>query len=403
MSFLEQFMESASKDAESPRSYFYWSALCAVSAVVKRNVWIQRPTWKTYPNIFVFLVGESGLRKGVPISLAKDMVAAVNNTRIISGRSSLPGIISYLGTAYTIDAQNGEPPKVIDKAYGYISSSEFSSSIVRDPDSLTILTDLFDSCYHDVWEDTLRGGKVRLVEPSITLLAGINPPHFEDYITPTAMSGGFVGRLLLVFESEKACVNPAIRKVKEENRFDTKPLIKQLKAISKVEGEMQFENEAAIKFYEDWYYEFEENRKQKKYKDKTGSINRVGENVLKVAILISLSRSPDLIITMGDLQESLKACTSSLSNVNKTTTAQGKTSYAPQTKLVLSELINAKDHEIGRSKILQRNYGDIDAADLDRVIESLSQADAITMVRKGGDIFYKLTKMAIDQLNGVGK
>ena len=400
MSFIEQFMESASKNAESPRSYFYWSALCAISAVVKRNVWIERPTWKTYPNIFVFLVGESGLRKGVPISLAKDLVAAVNNTRIISGRSSLPGIISYLGTAYTIEGKNGEPPRVIDKAYGYISSSEFSSSIVRDPDSLTILTDLYDSCYHDKWIDTLRGGKVELIEPSITLLAGINPPHFEDYISPTAVSGGFVGRLLLVFESEKACVNPAIRVINKEDKFDKSPLVTMLKAMSQVKGQMQFENEETIKFYEDWYFEFEENRKQKKYKDKTGSINRVGENVLKVAILLSLSRKPDLIISKEDISEALKACTTSLSNVNKTTTGQGKSQFAPQTKLVLTELAEAKDYEISRTKLLSRNYGDIDATDLDRVIDTLHQAGAIIAERKGTDIYYRLTPAAIKQMQG---
>lgn len=390
--FISRFME-ASKESEAPASFWFWSAMAALSAVVKRNAWIARPTWNTYPNIFIFLVADSGMRKGAAISLAKDLVSEVNNTRLISGRSSVQGIISALGTAYTLPDGT-----VIDKAYGFISASEFASSIVRDPDALTILTDLYDSCYHDKWTDTLRGGKVELREPSITLLAGINPPHFEDFISPTAIAGGFVGRLFLVFESEKARINPAVRKV--ETNFDKKELIKQLRDIAKVKGEMKW-TERSLELYEEWYHAFETSRSKHKMKDKTGAINRVGENVLKIAILLSLSRSPDLNLIEEDIQRSIEVCTQSLSNVNKTTVGQGKSQFAPQTKLVITELISADGYELSRRKILSQNYGAIDSVDLDRVVDSLQQAGALTQYKKGNDICYKLTEVAIKQISGV--
>lgn len=394
--FVEEFME-ASKDAEAPKSFFYWAALCAISAVIKRNVWIPRTIPgmpRTFPNIFVFLVAESGLRKGVAISFAKQLVGAVNNTRIISGRSSIQGIISALGTAYTLPDGH-----VISKAHGFISSSEFASSIVRDPDALTILTDLYDSCYYDKWQDTLRGGKVELIEPSITLLAGINPPHFEDFISPTAIMGGFVGRLFLVFENKKDKINPAIRK-KDIVEFDSSSLVERLKEISQVQGEMKFDDDA-IQLYEDWYIEFEMNRPP--IPDKTGSINRVGDNVLKVATLLSLSRSADTRIVLADVQEAIRVCTTTLSNVNKATVSQGKTSYAPQTKLVLISLLNAKNYEMSRTTILSSNYGAIDAQDLDRVIETLVQSKAVKIERRGVEVYYKLTDYAIQQLEGGSK
>lgn len=390
MSFISDFMK-LSQGSESPRSYFLWSGLCSISAVVKRNVWIERPTWKTYPNIFVFLIGESGLRKGIPINLAKDLVTNVNNTRVISGRSSLQGIISHLGTAFTT-----EDNTVQDKAYGFICASEFSSSIVRDQDALTHLTDLYDSCYHDKWTDLLRGGKVTLHEPSITLLGGINPAHFEDFISPTAIQGGFVARLLLIFENEKACINPAVRKI-EKKTIDLTSLEKQLKEIAKVKGEILLNNEA-LDCYEDWYYGFENDRKTKKTKDRTGSINRVGENVLKIATLVALSRCPSLEITAEDIKESLRFCINSFSNINKTTISQGSTEYASQTKLVFDELISSDNFEMSRSKLLSRNYGTLDAIDLDRIINSLEQAKAITTYNKGPEVYYKLSKEAIEFL-----
>lgn len=392
MGFIETFMEAA-KDSESPRSYWFWSSLCALSGVAKRNVWIQRPTWRTYPNIFVFLVGESGLRKGPPVNLAKEVVQSVNNTRIISGRSSLQGIISHLGTAYT--TPDG---KVVDKAYGYISASEFSSSIVRDPDALTILTDLYDSCYHDKWVDMLRGGRVELVEPSITLLAGINPPHFEDFISPTAISGGFVGRVLLVFESEKATINPAVRKTAFSFDLDKvrDKCITSLKKVAEIKGEMVMDEET-IQRYENWYHEFERYRKEKQVKDKTGSINRVGENILKTSILFSLSRSADNQIILEDMENAMKVCLQSLSSVAKTTVGQGKSLFAPQTKFVLTELIAAPNHEITRKQFL-KNYGTIDAPDLDRVIDTLVQAGAVEQINRGPEIVYRLTKTMLKEI-----
>lgn len=393
MTFIEDFMQFA-EGSEAPRSYWFWSAIATISAIVKRNVWIQRPTWITYPNIYVFLVGESGLRKSAPVSIAKDLVGAVNNTRLISGRNSVQGIITSLGTAYTLSDGN-----IIDKAYGFISASEFASSIVRDPDSLTILTDLYDSCYHDKWTDTLRSGKVELIEPYVTILAGINPPHFEDFISPTQVEGGFVARLLLVFENEKACINPAVRIDKEKPSRSYKELLPSLREIAKVKGEMKW-TEEALELYENWYIEFEKNKQKKKIRDKTGAINRVGENILKVAIILSLSRKLDTTLEAIDIKDSLDICLTSLSSVNKTTVGQGKTQYAPQTKLVLMELFNTDDFELGRSKLLRSNYGAIDSFDLDRVVDSLMQAGAVKQEKRGSEIYYMLTQAAKTQLKG---
>lgn len=388
--FLELFVE-ASKDSEAPKSYWFWSGLACISAVAKRNVYIQRPTWKTYPNIFVFLVGDSGLRKGVPINLAKELVTTVDTTRVISGRGSIQGIVTELGSAYT--KPDG---RIFDKAQAFIVASEFSASIVRDQDALTILTDLYDSCYHDKWPITLRSGKWTLLEPAITLLAGINPPHFEDFISVTAVEGGFVGRSMIIFEQDKARINPAIRKDNFQV-LDQSELIRCLKEISKIRGEMGL-NEEAIQFYENWYIEFENSRKKNKIRDRTGAVNRIAEHMLKTAMLFAMNRS-DMTINIYDMQAAQKVCITTLSNVSKTTAGQGKSQFAPQVKLVMRELMDSPSFEISRSKILTRNIGSIDVVDLDRVTDSMIQAGAIEIERRGSEIYYRLTQKGIEALD----
>ena len=131
------------RELESPRSFWYWSAIAAISAVMKDQVWLDRQIYNLYPNIYVMLHAESGMKKGPPISMAKQLVRPVNTTRIIGGRSSIQGILKEMGTAYT---QPGG--KVQTKSVAFIASSELSSSIVDDKVATKILTDLYDRQYN---------------------------------------------------------------------------------------------------------------------------------------------------------------------------------------------------------------------------------------------------------------
>src|SRR3990167_4237415 len=126
MNWLDEIVDQHA-ELESPQSFWKWSALAALSAVLKDSVWIDRAgVFKTYPNIYVMLHADSGLKKGPPVNMAKQLVTLVGNTRIITGRASIQGILKELGTAQT------KPGGVVNaKSVAFICSSELSSSIVE--------------------------------------------------------------------------------------------------------------------------------------------------------------------------------------------------------------------------------------------------------------------------------
>jgi len=124
MTWLDELL-IAHAELESPEAFWYWSGLCAISAVVKDSIYLDRDAFKTYPNIYVMLHAASGLKKAPPVGLAKRLVKGVNNTRIISGRSSIQGILKELGTAHTVPGG-----KISNKSTGFIVASEFSSSLL---------------------------------------------------------------------------------------------------------------------------------------------------------------------------------------------------------------------------------------------------------------------------------
>ena len=115
------------------------------------------------------LHADSGLKKGPPVNLAKKLVKRVNNTRIISGRSSIQGMLKELGEGYSLPGG-----QIVKKSVAFIAASEFSSSIVEDKAAMTILTDLYDRNWNEGEWTLLKMENFTLKDPTITLLVATN-------------------------------------------------------------------------------------------------------------------------------------------------------------------------------------------------------------------------------------
>jgi hypothetical protein len=395
--WLNEILE-ATKELEPPKKFFYWSALAAISAVVKRNVYLRKRKNKStayilYANTYTFLVGDSAMvRKGVPIKMAKQLVKEVDNTRIISGRSSIQGIVKELSTAHTT-----ESGKIRDTSACFICASEFRSSLVSDPQALSILTDLYDGDFAGEWKTTLKGSAVEeLKDVYMVMLGGSNPSYLKQSITGADIEGGIIGRSFIVYENRRANIEPltddtvSIDTDEETEMLDYRQLSKWLKEISEIKGRFRFSLDAK-EFYDKWYLEFSTQKTQ----DKTGTMGRIHDQILKVAMLLSLAKRQTLILEKEDIEEAVRECLELAGNVNRALMPVGKSEFADKTATFLQELLNAEGYEVSRHRILQKHWGELDAFDLDRIIETLSSARAIDMRKEGKTVYYKLTEKAI--------
>jgi hypothetical protein len=270
-------------------------------------------------------------------------------------------------------------------------SGELAAFLIRDPDALTILTDLYDTHYHEPhWTNTLKSGIERLHEPCITLLAATNEAHFTEVVPVAAVEGGLIARTFLILAEKKGPPNPLTeRPTRIPNIAE---LSKYLRELSTVKGEFVWSSEAKA-VYNKWYFDFE----GQEHSDTTGTIERIGDQVLKVAMLLSLSESPELVLTAKNIEEALSVCLGCVTGVKQVTMGSGKSPLAHQTKLVLRELISRPDHYIERQKVLQKFWGELDAFDLDRIVETLLGAGAISVQRHGTKVLYTLKESALEQ------
>jgi len=394
-------------ELESPTNFWLWGGLAAISAVVKDNVWMDRHIHKLYPNIYVMLHAESGLKKGPPISMAKQLVRGVGGTRIISGRSSIQGILKEMGTAQT---QPGG--KVFAKSTAFICSSELTSSIVSDPVAMDILTDLYDRQYNiGEWRSLLKMETFNLKDPTVSMFTATNDAHSVDFFGKKDLHGGYFARTFVVSATKRNRANsllvPLMNPPKYEESIEYLKKLAQLTgpfaplALKEpdgectipfpehVTGEINFFSPAGF-VYQRWYEDFSNQLLNPDMKDETGTLNRFGDSVLKVAMLLSLSRSAELYIDENSMELAIEYCQRLVGNVRHMTYGKKGLSESKGLKgLIINELLDRDSHQISRQMLLKKMWSHYkETNELDEIMLSLDQAGMIKTESIGNQIIY---------------
>jgi hypothetical protein len=394
--WLDQLIAAAS-EAETPKSFLYWSGLTAIAAVASNNVYLNRRgedgriIYQLKPNLYVMLIADSGIGKGLPVALAKECVSLVKSTRVIAGRNSIEGIIKEMSTAHSV---NGGSPIADSRAF--IVSGEFSNLMVSNPQALTILTEWYDTHFMGEWKNTLKNSPVeKLKGINVTLLGASSPEHFAETVPEVNIRGGFIGRTLMVFEEKRNRTNALVYldEPEEEDKMQivTPELVEHLQEISKVKGRFKWTKAAADVFIP-WYTEW----RNKQFNDKTGTVHRMPDNILKVAMCLSLSRRLTLTLEPDDIDEAMGSCLGLTINTKRITSSVGKHPLAQATRMVLDMLFRAEDFKLSRMRILNKGYGDFDSIDLDRIEQNLVERGAIKVGKLDGKTTYQLTPAMVE-------
>lgn len=412
--WLNELIELHS-EFESPLNFWRWAGLAAISAVLKDNVYIKQRMFNLYPNIYVMFHADSGLKKGPPVNLAKKLVKEVGNTKIISGRSSIQGILRKLG-------ENVSQPggKVQKGASGFICSSELSSSLVDDPAATDILTDLYDRSYNEGdWNSLLKAEEFSLKDATVSMLTATNEAHSIGFLEKKDIGGGFLARTFIIYENEENRPNSLI--VPSEKQIDYKQLAAYLKELAALKGPFVplgslTETEQHIasrinpyteqteyftpagKVYEDWYENFK--KEVKGVKDHTGTLNRFGTSVLKVAMLLSLSERPTLEISEDAMLESIKVCEKLVGNARKVTFGRpdGDITDGNRKKLLLLELMQREGHSISHAQLNKKYWMQGTTKEWEETAISLAHAEIITIEPMGAQVLYRMTETAFKEL-----
>jgi hypothetical protein len=366
---------------ETPQSWLWWSFVSCISAAAGNNYSLTtlKGDLVYRPNLYIMLLGDSGLGKGFPINRAKLLVSKANVTRVIAGRSSIQAIVQELSRSKQVE---GKP--IITDSRGFVVNGELSTAIIQDPDSLTILTDLYDGHYNPEWTNLLKGdGAEKLKNPYITALFGSSPAHFYDSIPQANIEGGYIGRNLIIYE-EKRSQDVDLLDMGDivEDKFDeylVPKYVPHLEKISKLKGQLKPSSEARDLF-NTWRRKW---RGSQTY-DKTGFLNRVPDHVLKVSMCLTLANYDfDGEISQNVIEEAISRVTQLVYSSKRTTEGRGPDPLAQATKLVLDYLLAAEDQEMTRKHLLWKGYGNYNSFTFDQIMDNLLEMGWISRVKIG--------------------
>lgn len=342
--WINAYMEYV-KESESPDSYHLWCALSSLSAVAKRNVWLDQNLYLLYPNLYVALVGPPGrTAKSTALYLSKQLVSQVPGLKFGPDSCTREQLITAM-----------ENSKLNNQCAMTIYSTEFSSLI--GPSGILMiqfLLDIYDCNYADPkqgWQyQTKHQGQNKLVNPFLSGLFCTTPSYLAESIPDNIVGHGFTSRMIFVHEDHERLINP---RPKPMNLELATALIEDLRHISHLSGPFRWKDDEAMACYDEEYRKLYENIPEDHRLE--GYHWRKKIHILKVAMLLSLAEDDSLVLGTREITTAVQFLHDLETQMSRVFSAVGKYDYAVEAERI-GELIKAHPNGISSEEVYSRFY-----------------------------------------------
>jgi hypothetical protein len=397
MNFIDDFLEFT-KDAESPTSFLSWSAICAIGATMRDNIYLDKGMGqRIYANLYVILCARSGAcRKGVPLKVTQGLLQQVRNTKIISGRTSIQAVLKTLSENLTNPTPNAKGDFMIGGASGILYSEELAAFLVDDKATIPILTDIYD--YHEEWTNNLKASDTeRLKNVVVSMLAASNLDLLKEVYTSAANYGGLLARTVLIMEEKRRQKNSRVFYEPNPNADRLKnDLILHLRKVAAAKGRMKYNQEAA-EAYDEWYQSIDDSTF-----GRSGVEARIHTTIEKVAMCLAMSESEfDLIIHKKHVEEAIDLCMPLIPNYQYLTMAatsnMGNKNGSTVHHEILIAILKAPSRQLTSAQILRKFLGNIDIRGLTDFGNSMVAAQLLEMIVENGGITFRAGKRLIER------
>lgn len=357
--FLSAYMEFCS-NSESPTSYHMWSGLSVVASAMERKTWLRWGHSELYPNLYIVLIGPSGVRKGEPITIARSLLESIS-VELVSESITKEALIRRMkGALRNFDAPSAGDLDLRFQCAVTIIAEELAVFLGEsDTRFLADLTNWYDS--RDKWTyETKHAGVDEVIGVCLNILASMAPDWIPTTIPMGAIGGGFTSRIIFVVEYKKGKVITDPNKIGIDYALRDN-LIHDLEIINTLSGEFTLDTES-MSAYTIWYAD--EEKKIAKglpaISDPrfSGYVSRRATHVKKLAMACSVSRGDDLVITRPDFSRGLQLMMHAERAMPDVFGRVGISIYAEQTA-ILMEFIKMRK-KVSKGDTLRYLHRDID-------------------------------------------
>jgi hypothetical protein len=299
MPFLKNYMEW-NDGTEVPRQYYFWSGISALAALVNGQVYTRMGRYEIYPNMYIVLLGPPGNGKTSAMRRSEKLIRGFEDISLSAQSETAEGLVRFMRDKCVRPLPL--PDGNVDFTPVTCFLSELSNFFGRDPAGMIdLLTGIWD-CGGDNFHRRTKGqGEDILPRPNLNILAGTTQDWITTYLKSDIIGGGFTRRVVFVNEMMGDDTNRVPRPM------DTPESLRALgncksygSVLREVRGEMIWDTPLTA-FWDKWYM----TRTIPREPDVRGYHKTKPVLVLKVAMLVALSESPDKIIRIPNVEMAL--------------------------------------------------------------------------------------------------
>lgn len=290
------------KFSEAPTNIHFFAGVSAIAGALGRKVFFGMGYFKWYPNFYIIVVARPGIAtKSTSIGLAADLLRDIPGVHIGPSSITWQALVQFMGGITEQVEINGDFHTMSQATF---VASELGTLIdFSNRELIDVLVDLWDGKTGSWEKMTKTNGMEAIVNPWISLIAGVTPAWLAANVPETAIGGGFTSRCIFVYGAEKAQIiaYPHKHIPKDFDEFRQK-LLADLEQISLLKGEFKLTPDAE-KYGEAWYNDLWRNTPEHLlFTRNQGYLARKQTHMHKLMMVLSASRRDDLLITLDEFK-----------------------------------------------------------------------------------------------------
>jgi hypothetical protein len=389
--WLKAYMEY-SAHSEAPDKFHFWTGVGAIAGALRRHVWINMGYFDWTPNFYIVFVAPPGIiSKSTTASIGMNLLRKVEGVKFGPDAVTWQALAKSLAESTEMFSLPEEPELQLPMSAVTIVSSEFGNFLnPNDREMVDMLVSLWDGQIGVFKKATKTMGDDHIENPWINCLACTTPAwiagNFPDYM----IGGGFTSRCIFVYGDRKRqfVAYPADH-LPDDFKQQGENLVHDLEHIAvNLVGEYKLSPEAK-EWGEQWYLKhYTEGEASVLNNNRfAGYLARKQTHMHKLAIILSASRSDDLVIHADVLAMANEIITGLENDMPKVFANIGKSDDARHMDEIVSYV--KANGRVDRVELYRKHFGALNFGDFSKMLESAIHAGYVRQVQYGKTIMVE--------------
>jgi hypothetical protein len=344
--WINSFMEFT-ENSEPPEAFRFWTAVSVLASALQRKCFIQ---WGSslifYPNLYIVLVGPSGVRKGTAMDPGFDLIEDIGKIKVSAQATSLQALIRRIK-----ETNYQDPDLNTGKMQFHSSMTIFSKEFTvflgyHNKELMSSLCDWYD-CDRKWAYETIARKKEEIVGVWVNLFGATTPSLIRSSLPLDAIGGGLTSRIIYIYEEKMGKMVLLPMETENEKKL-RKLLLHDLDKITLLSGQFKY-TKGFLGLWSEWRVDSDKNQ---------------------------------MTLTTADLQRAIATLEKAELKMQGVFSGLGRSDTADILQRVITYLKLSKTDEIPMWQLARSFRNDMDKLLMDRIIATLEAMKFAKIIHK---------------------